>query len=74
MSGGAPGALTFSIQDCPRWAESDPTTGLLTGNPTFIESDSYDGIAITVIDGKTSSSLSTSRFLRHDKHNVALAR
>lgn len=57
VSGGDPGTLTFSIQNLPRWAEFDPNTGLLSGSPTFVDSGSYDGIAITVTDGNTNSSL-----------------
>jgi len=57
VSGGAPGTLTFTIQNLPRWAEFDPNNGLLSGSPTFAESGSYDGIVITVTDGNADSSL-----------------
>jgi len=59
VSGGVPGTLTFTIQNMPRWAEFDPNTGSLSGSPTFVDSGSYDGIAITVTDGNTNSSLPT---------------
>ena len=57
VSGGTPGALTFTIQNRPRWADFDPNTGSLSGSPTFVDSGSYDDIAITVTDGNTKSSL-----------------
>ena len=57
VSGGEPGTLTFTIQNLPSWAGFDPNTGLLSGNPTFVDSGSHNGIAITVTDGKSESSL-----------------
>jgi hypothetical protein len=57
ISGGGPGTLTFTIQNMPRWAEIDPNTGLLSGSPTFADSDSYDDIVIMVTDGNRDSSL-----------------
>ena len=48
--------LTFSIVNKPDWATFNTTTGELSGTSPFDEK-SYDGIIISVSDGKSSASL-----------------
>lgn len=50
-------ALTFSIQNMPRWASFSTATGTLTGTPVWTGIDR--GIAISVSDGHTSVALPT---------------
>lgn len=50
--------LTFQIANGPAWASFDSSTGLLSGTPELANVGFYDDIAISVSDGKASSSLS----------------
>ncbi len=50
-------ALTFSITRKPGWANFDVSTGRLFGQPTQGDVDTYDGIVISVSDGKATISL-----------------
>ncbi len=50
-------ALTFSITRKPGWANFDVSTGRLFGQPTQGDVGSYDGIVISVSDGKATISL-----------------
>jgi hypothetical protein len=49
--------LTFSIANQPAWATFDASTGRLSGTPAESQAGTYSGIAISVSDGKTSTSL-----------------
>jgi hypothetical protein len=49
--------LTFSVVNRPRWASFDAATGRLRGTPATGDVGSYRGIAITVTDGKKTTSL-----------------
>jgi len=50
-------SLTFSIQNMPTWASFSASTGALTGTPTTAQAGSYSNIAISVSDGKATTSL-----------------
>ncbi len=50
-------ALAFSIQNPPPWANFDPLTGRLSGQPSIADIGTYENIEISVSDGKTSRSL-----------------
>ena len=50
-------ALTFSIQNTPRWAQFDSSTGTLSGVPNLGDEGSYANIAIAVTDGSATTSL-----------------
>jgi hypothetical protein len=50
-------ALTFSVANRPSWAAFNTTTGQLSGTPTAAQVGTYSNIAISVSDGKTSTSL-----------------
>jgi hypothetical protein len=43
--------LTFNIQNMPRWAQFDTTTGKLTGTPQVGDEGSYANTSISVSDG-----------------------
>jgi len=49
--------LTFSIVNRPEWATFSPISGRLRGTPTATSKPSYDGIQISVTDGKETVSL-----------------
>ncbi len=49
--------LRFSIAKKPKWATFDTATGALTGTPTGVQAATYNGIVITVSDGKLRRSL-----------------
>lgn len=49
--------LVFSATNVPAWASFDPATGRLSGTPSESDVGTYDGIVITVSDGKTTVSL-----------------
>ncbi|MBK6674392.1 MAG: putative Ig domain-containing protein [Proteobacteria bacterium] len=49
--------LAFSIANKPAWAAFSTATGALTGTPTATQAGTYAGIAISVSDGTTSTSL-----------------
>jgi hypothetical protein len=51
--------LTFSIENPPRWASFDTSSGRLSGQPTFGDVGLYDGIQIKVSDGVASNSTQT---------------
>ena len=51
--------LTFSIQNKPRWAAFDTTTGNLSGVPNLGDEGTYANIGISVSDGSLSASLPT---------------
>ncbi len=50
-------SLTFSASGLPAWASIDSKTGRITGAPSASDVGEYDGITITVSDGKASASL-----------------
>jgi hypothetical protein len=50
-------ALTFNIQNKPAWASFVASTGKLSGTPAAAEVGTYSNIAISVSDGKASSTL-----------------
>ncbi|HKU16635.1 MAG TPA: putative Ig domain-containing protein [Steroidobacteraceae bacterium] len=50
--------LAFSIQNKPAWATFNTGTGRLSGTPTPSDVGTYSNIAISVSDGKVSTSLS----------------
>lgn len=49
---------TFSIQNLPRWASFDTTTGTLAGTPSNTDATVYPSIVISASDGMAASSLS----------------
>jgi hypothetical protein len=49
--------LTFSIANRPGWTTFDPTTGRLQGRPTAADVGTYDGITVTVSDGRQATTL-----------------
>jgi Putative Ig domain len=52
-------ALTFSVAHKPEWANFDPTTGRLFGNPEAGDIGMYEDIRITASDGISNVSLPT---------------
>ena len=50
-------ALSFTIQNKPAWANFDAATGRLEGIPQFGDVGTYDGIEISVSDGRATASL-----------------
>lgn len=50
-------SLVFSIQNMPRWAGFDSTTGELSGVPNLGDSGIYSNITIAVSDGTATTSL-----------------
>lgn len=50
-------ALSFSIVNKPVWAGFSATDGTLSGTPSSAQAGSYSGIAISVSDGKATTSL-----------------
>ena len=51
-------ALTFAIQNMPRWASFDTATGTLAGTPSNLEAGVYPSIVISSSDSVVTSSLS----------------
>ncbi len=49
--------LTFSVVNIPGWAGFDSATGEIFGTPNSSDEGQYNDIAITVSDGRTTSSL-----------------
>ena len=49
--------LTFSIRNKPSWAHFDAATGRLEGVPQFGDLGTYEGILISVSDGRAIASL-----------------
>jgi hypothetical protein len=49
---------TFSIQNLPRWASFDTSTGTLAGTPSNTDATVYPSIVISASDGMATSSLS----------------
>lgn len=49
--------LVFSASNVPAWASFDTSTGRLSGTPSEADLGTYEGIVITVTDGRTSTSL-----------------
>jgi hypothetical protein len=49
--------LTFSVSNKPSWATFSIATGKLSGTPTSSQAGKYEGIVISVSDGKTSAAL-----------------
>lgn len=50
-------ALTFSIQNMPRWATFDRSTGRLSGQTQLGDTGVYEDIRISVSDGNATASL-----------------
>jgi hypothetical protein len=51
--------LTFNVQGLPGWASFSSSTGRITGTPSMADEGSYGSIAVSVTDGKLSTSLPT---------------
>ena len=51
--------LGFSIRNRPHWANFDPNTGQLSGTPTADDLGLFNGVAISVSDGKRGAALAT---------------
>lgn len=49
--------LGFSIRNQPHWASFNPSTGQLSGIPTDQDIGVYDGVVISVSDGRNGASL-----------------
>jgi hypothetical protein len=49
--------LTFAIQNLPKWASFDASTGTLSGVPTTADVGAYSKIEITVSDGVNTAAL-----------------
>lgn len=49
--------LDFSATNLPAWATLDPSTGRVAGTPTLAQAGSWQGIVITVSDGRATASL-----------------
>jgi hypothetical protein len=49
--------LTFSIQNMPAWASFSTSTGAMTGTPSTAQAGTYSNVAISVSDGKATTSL-----------------
>ena len=50
-------ALTFSVENKPRWASFDSATGRLSGQPLWGDIGMYSAISISVSDGKTTTAM-----------------
>jgi len=50
-------SLTFNIRNKPAWAAFDAATGHLQGVPQIGDAGTYDGIVISVSDGRATASL-----------------
>ena len=50
-------SLTFSVQGLPSWASFTASSGRIAGTPSAADEGSYGSIAISVSDGKLSTSL-----------------
>ena len=50
-------ALTFSVENKPRWASFDSATGRLSGQPLLGDIGMYSAISISVSDGKTTTAM-----------------
>ena len=53
----ASGTVTFSIQNAPRWASFNASTGQLSGTPQSGDAGSYGNIVISVSDGQSTATL-----------------
>ena len=51
--------LTFSIENKPRWASFDSSSGRLSGQPLLGDIGTYSAISISVSDGKTTAAIPT---------------
>jgi len=49
--------LTFDVQNKPRWASFDSSTGKLSGQPTLADLGQYGNIVVSVSDSTSSASL-----------------
>ena len=50
-------SLTFTIENKPTWAAFDEATGQLQGIPQVGDAGAYDGIVISVSDGRATASM-----------------
>lgn len=50
-------ALTFSVENLPRWAEFNSGNGNISGVPSLGDEGVYDNIRVTVSDGEAQASL-----------------
>ena len=50
-------ALAFSVQNLPKWASFDPTSGRMWGAPAITDIGQYSNIQISASDGTTAVSL-----------------
>lgn len=53
----ASGTVTFSVQNAPRWASFNASTGQLSGTPQSGDAGSYGNIVISVSDGQSTATL-----------------
>jgi hypothetical protein len=53
----ASGTVTFSIQNAPRWASFNASTGQLSGTPQAGDAGTYADVLISVSDGNTTAAL-----------------
>ncbi len=52
--------LTFSAAKLPKWAAFNTSTGRVSGTPSMVDAGKYQGIRISVSDGKSTTSMSFS--------------
>ena len=63
--------LTFSVANKPTWATFSASTGKLSGTPTAANVGSYPSIAISVSDGKATTSLAAFSITVNAQPNTA---
>ncbi len=49
--------MTFAVQNQPKWASFDPTTGRLQGTPAASDAGTYRSIVVSVSDGMSTNTL-----------------
>src|SRR5690606_16927801 len=52
-------ALTFTVENAPRWATFDSVTGRLQGTPSAADVGAYANIRIGVSDGRATTALAS---------------
>jgi hypothetical protein len=67
-------ALTFAISNQPDWAAFDTQSGTLSGTPAAGDAGNYEGISISVSDGKLSATLGAfSILVSSDNHTPVIS-